>query len=138
MLKDSIVEKVDVIEPIMAHTVPEMSSNLLSPLIMVIFCFYLDWRMGFESIPIAILCFAGMMSGYEEKFAEYIKAGKISSGTVIEYINGIEVIKAFNQSAKSYEKYTHAVTLRAKFAIKWMKEAHFYFTVVMGNLVLLF
>lgn len=135
MLKDSIVEKVDAIEPIMAHAVPEMSSNLLSPLIMVLYCFYLDWRMGFASIisiPIAMICFAGMMSGYEEKFGEYVKAGKIASGTVVEYINGIEVIKAFNQSAKSYEKYTHAVTLRAKFAIEWMKEVHLYFSVGMG------
>lgn len=46
--------------------------------------------------------------------------------TVIEYVNGIEVIKAFNQSANSYEKYTDAVTGNANYAVNWMKDCQIF------------
>lgn len=46
--------------------------------------------------------------------------------TVIEYVNGIEVIKAFNQSANSYEKYTDAVTGNANYAVNWMKDCQVF------------
>ena len=50
-----------------------------------------------------------MMQDYPEKYADVIKAGKHMSGTMVEYINGIEVINAFNQPANSYAKFTDSV-----------------------------
>ena len=48
------------------------------------------------------------------------------TNTVVEYIGGIEVIKAFNQSANSYQKYSDAVEDNAAYAVNWMKSVQLY------------
>lgn len=48
------------------------------------------------------------------------------TSTVVEYIGGIEVIKAFNQSANSYQKYSDAVEDNAAYAVNWMKSVQLY------------
>ena len=45
------------------------------------------------------------------------------STTLIEYINGIEVIKAFNQGSKSYAKLTDKVRYNAQYYVNWMKKS---------------
>ena len=46
--------------------------------------------------------------------------------TVVEYVNGIEVIKAFNQSANSYERYSDSVKDNADYAVGWMKDTQLF------------
>ncbi len=134
-LKTTMVEKVDSIEPTLAHVLPEMTSNLLVPLGIVIYLFTLDWRMALVSLitlPLGFLCFMKMMSGYAEKFAYYTNAGKHMSATTVEYVNGIEVIKAFNQSAASYGKFTDAVKKNTGAALDWMHEVQLYYAMGLG------
>ena len=74
-LKNIVVKKVDSIETILAHVVPEMTSNLLGPVAIVIYLFVLDWRMALVSlitIPVGLLCFMGMMNVYEARFGNYV------------------------------------------------------------------
>ena len=134
-LKTTMVEKVDSIEPTLAHVLPEMTSNLLVPLGIIVYLFVLDWRMALVSLitlPLGFLCFMKMMSGYAEKFEYYTNAGKHMSATTVEYVNGIEVIKAFNQSANSYGKFTDAVKKNAGAALDWMHEVQLYFAMGLG------
>jgi len=134
-LKTTLVEKVDSIEPTLAHVLPEMTSNLLVPIFIIIYLFTLDWRMALVSLitlPIGTLCYMGMTKNYAEKFAVYTNAGKHMSATAVEYINGIEVIKAFNQSANSYAKFTDAVKGNAGVALNWMREVQVYFAMGLG------
>ena len=131
-LKDTLIEKVDSIEPIMAHAVPEMSSSLIVPIMLIVYCFKLDWRISISmlvTMPIGFAALSRMTRDYEPNFKKYYQAGKDASSAVVEYINGIEVIKAFNQSAKSYEKYTKAVTKKADFAIYWMSLVQFWMVI---------
>ena len=134
-LKTIMVEKVDSIEPTLAHVLPEMTSNLLVPLGIIIYLFTLDWRMALVSLitlPIGFLCFMKMMSGYAEKFEYYTNAGKHMSATTVEYVNGIEVIKAFSQSAASYGKFTDAVKKNTGAALDWMNEVQLYYAMALG------
>ena len=48
------------------------------------------------------------------------------NATIIEYVDGIEVIKAFNQSANSYQKYSDAVNDDARYAVDWMKDTQLF------------
>ena len=110
--KDTIVDRVESMEPILAHLVPEMTSNLFVPVCMLVYLFVLDWRMALLSLvtlPIGFFCYMGMAKNYEERFSGLIKRVKKMNTTVVEYVNGIEVIKAFNQSANSYERYSDSV-----------------------------
>lgn len=133
--KNIMVEKVDSIEPTLAHVLPEMTSNLLIPVAIIIYLFVIDWRMALISLitmPIGAACYMGMMKDYEPRYAEYVRVGQHMNATAVEYINGIEVIKAFGQSASSYEKFTEAVKRNANYGLEWMKDVQLYFSMGIG------
>lgn len=132
--KNLIVERVDSIEPTLAHLVPEMTSKLLAPVAILTYVFVLDWRIGLWSlltVPIGLLAMMGMMIGYEEKYGRYVRSGKDLNSVAVEYINGIEVIKTFSQTAKTYKKFTDAVHESAHSAIDWMRDTQIYFSAAM-------
>ena len=127
--KDVIVDRVESMEPILAHLVPEMTSNLFVPLCIIVYLFILDWRMALASLvtlPIGFLCYMGMSQGYSERFSGLMKRVQKMNATIIEYVGGIEVIKAFNQSANSYQKYSDAVNDDARYAVDWMKDTQLF------------
>ena len=134
-IKNIMVEKVDSIEPTLAHVLPEMTSNLLVPLFILGYIAVLDWRMAFVSIltlPIGFVCYMGMMKDYEVKFQKYMDVFKEMNAAVVEYINGIEVIKAFGQSDNSYRKYSDTVHSTVDYALEWMRGVQVYFAMGMG------
>lgn len=123
-LKTTMVERVEQMEVPLAHIIPEMTSNLLVPIAIVVYLFLLDWRMALVSlitIPIGMLCYMAQMKEYPKKYGAVVQASKHMSATTVEYIGGIEVIKAFNQSAASYGKFTQAVQQSADLMLDWMK-----------------
>ena len=133
-LKTTMVERVEQMEVPLAHIIPEMTSNLLVPIAIVVYLFLLDWRMAFVSlitIPIGMLCYMAQMKEYPKKYGAVVQAGKHMSATTVEYINGIEVIKAFNQSAASYGKFTQAVRQSADLMLDWMKSTQGYSALMM-------
>lgn len=133
--KNIIVEKADSLETPLAHVLPEMTSNLLIPMGIIVYMFILDWRMALISLitlPLGIVFYMLMMRDYPEKYAEVMKAGKYMSGTMVEYINGIEVIKAFNQSAKSYAKFTDSVKANVNVVLDWIKSTQVYSSISQG------
>ena len=106
--KNIIVERVDSIETTLAHLLPEMTANIVGALAVLVLLFLEDWRMGLSMlivIPLGIGCFMSMFSGYHEKFQRTVTATKALNDTAVEYISGIEVIKAFGQSKTSYAKF---------------------------------
>lgn len=136
-LKNIIVERVDTIETTMAHIIPEFTSNLLVPLGLLVYLFALDWRMALASlvtIPIGLLCFCGMMKDYEEKYQNAINKTKVLNDTAVEYIGGIEVIKAFGKAQSSYEKFVVAAKEGADCYIEWMRGCNLYFNIAVAVL----
>ena len=128
-LKNVLVDRVEGMETTLAHLVPELTANLCIPVCILIYLLFLDWRMALASLitlPIGMLCYKGMANGYEEKFKGLIMRVRKMTNTVVEYIGGIEVIKAFNQSANSYQKYSDAVEDNASYAVNWMKSVQLY------------
>lgn len=128
-LKTSFVDRIDSMEPILAHMFPEMTANLLVPVAILIYLFLLDWRMALISLIVLPIGFAlqmGCMKGFAEKYKEQIRITKKLNTTLVEYANGIEVIKAFNQSAISYQKFTDAVNENAAFYVNWMHDTQKY------------
>ncbi|MCK6139003.1 ABC transporter ATP-binding protein [Slackia exigua] len=128
-LKNVIVEKADAIETTLAHAVPELTSGLIVPLAVVGYIFALDWRMGLVALvtlPVGALCYMGMMRDYETMYGAYVSANAHMNATAVEYVNGIEVIKAFGQEASSYEKFAKAVHDAAHSAIDWMAKVQIF------------
>lgn len=122
--KTTIVDRVEGMEPTLAHLIPEMTSNLLVPVLIAVYIFVLDWRMGLASlfttiIGIIIVCQSGKT--YSARFEGAVKVGKRMANAIVEYIGGIQVVKAFSQSAGSYKKYSDAVGDNAEYYVDWMK-----------------
>ena len=74
-----------------------------------------------------MLCYMGMMKDYEERYDRVIKAAKAMDAATVEYIGGIEVVKAFNQSSDSYRKYAEAVKKNENSKSKWFKKTNPYY-----------
>ena len=126
--KNIIVERVDSIETTLAHLLPEMTSNIVGAAAVLILLFVLDWRMGLSMlivVPLGIICFMSMFSGYNEKFQRTVTSTKALNDTAVEYIGGIEVIKAFGQSKTSYAKFGSAAKEGADCFIDWMRGSLF-------------
>ena len=123
-LKAPFVERAEQLEVPLAHVVPEMTANLLVPLGIIAVIFALDWRMGLASlvtIPIGMLCYAVEMRDYAEKYGRVVAAKNHMGATIVEYIGGIEVIKAFGRSASSYAKFTDAVKANSGLMMDWSR-----------------
>lgn len=127
-LKNIIVERIDSMETTMAHVIPEFTSNLLVPLGLLVYLFVLDWRMALATlatVPAGIIAFSFMMIGYEKSYSNTVVKTKALNDTAVEYINGIEVIKAFGKAESSYEKFVVAAKEGADCYIEWMRRCIF-------------
>ena len=123
-LKDTLVDRVEGLETPLAHLLPEMSANVLVPVFIVVYLFVLDWRMALISlitIPVGMVFMATILKTYPQQYEGSVKINQRMNNAVVEYVNGIDVIKAFNQSAASYGKYSDAVHENADYFYKWMK-----------------
>ena len=121
--KSIIVDRIESMEVPFAHLLPEMTSNMLVPLFIIVYLFILDWRMALLSLAtlfIGLVIMSIGMRNYATEGAGAMAASKKMANAVVEYIGGIEVVKAFSQSAGSYKKYADAVRGNADYYIKWM------------------
>lgn len=128
-LKNIIVERVDSIETTLAHVLPEFTASLLAPLAIFIYLCIIDWRMALASLIslfLGLFAYMGMMVGYEESFKNTVKKTKILNDTAVEYINGIEVIKAFGRAQNSYEKFKKAAKEGADCYVEWMRRCNVF------------
>ena len=124
--KQTIVDQVESMETTLAHLFPEMTANIAAPVLTIIYLFVLDWRLALLSLvvfPVAFFFMMTVMGGYGKDYAGAVQATTEMSTTLIEYINGIEVIKAFNQGNKSYAKLTDKVRYNAQYYVNWMKKS---------------
>ena len=131
-LKNILIERIDSMETTLAHIVPEWTSNLLLPIVMFIYLFHIDARMGFASLitlPIGMIASCFMMRNMTERFQNAIDKTKILNDTAVEYINGIEVIKAFGKSKSSYEKFVVAAKEGSDCYVEWMRDCIWPFTI---------
>ena len=123
-MKNIIVERVDSMEPTLAHVVPEFTANIAAPVFMFAYLLAIDWRMALLSLatqPIALLCMMSMFKDYETPFSRTQETTKVLNDTAVEYINGIEVIKAFGKAESSYQKFADAAKDNADSFIDWMR-----------------
>ena len=121
-IKNTIVDRVETIELPLAHMIPESLSNLILSICVLIYLIYIDWRMALASLIsvfIGAIAYGIVMKTFNKKYDDYMKSSNYVNGVIVEYIEGIQVIKAFNQSAKSYEKYESAVKGFKDYTLDW-------------------
>ena len=123
-MKSTIVDRIEDIEPPLAHMIPELSSNILLPLVVVVAMFSIDWRMGLAllvTIPFALIPMAFGMRSYNKNYAAYMQANAHVNSVIVEYVEGIQVVKAFSQGERSYQKFAQAVSSFKAFTMDWYR-----------------
>lgn len=124
--QQTIVDQVDSMETTLAHLFPEMTANIAAPVLTILYLFVLDWRLALLSLavfPVAFYFMMTVMGSYGKDYEGAVKATNEMSSTLIEYINGIEVIKAFNQGSRSYARLADKVRYNAQYYFNWMKKS---------------
>ena len=133
-LKNVIVERVDSIETTLAHVLPEFTANLLAPAAVFVYLIIIDWRMALVSLitlVIGMIAYMGMMIGYDESYKNTVNKTRALNDTAVEYINGIEVIKAFGRAQMSYERFENAAKEGAECYVEWMRRCNVFFCIAM-------
>ena len=141
-LKNIMIERIDSMETTLAHIVPEYTSNIILSLALLVYLFVIDWRLAlacFAVLPIGIIAMCFMMKDGPARFQYALNKTKALNDTAVEYINGIEVIKAFGKSKASYDRFVVAAKEGSDCYVEWMRDCiwpHAVATVVTPSLLL--
>ena len=122
-IKTVMVDKIENIEPPLAHMIPEGAGHIVLPVVSIIALACIDWRLALASLvtfPLSFVCMGLTFKISGDSFARYDKAASAMNSAIVEYVEGIEVIKAFGRAGVSYEKYAGAITDFRTFVIKWL------------------
>ncbi|MFT3983597.1 MAG: ABC transporter ATP-binding protein [Lachnospiraceae bacterium] len=122
-IKNIIVDKIEGIEPPLAHMIPEGTGHAVLPLISLAGLILIDWRVALASLitlPPAMICMSLTYQISGKNFDRYNESNSYMNSTIVEYIEGIEVIKAFGREGASYEKYAGAITDYRTFILHWL------------------
>lgn len=136
-LKNIIVDQVEGVEPPLAHMIPELLSNILLALGVIGGLFFMDFRMGLAvlvTVPVAIIPMLTGMRSFNQKYAAYMEANASVNSIIVEYVEGIEVVKAFNQGNASYEKFVKAVESFRDFTMEWFESTWMSMNLVLSIL----
>ncbi len=122
-IKTMMVDKIESIEPPLAHMIPEGAGHIVLPVVSILALAALDWRLALASLvtfPVSLVCMGLTFKISGDSFRQYDRSSSAMNSAIVEYIEGIEVIKAFGRAGVSYEKYAAAITDFRVFVVKWL------------------
>ena len=122
-IKSIMVEKIENMEPPLAHMIPEGSGHILLPVVSLAALCFVDVRIALAAlvtVPFSMVLMSLTMVISGKSFTKYDESNAHMNSTIVEYIEGIEVIKAFGRAGTSYEKYSGAILDYKKFVVKWL------------------
>ncbi|MGP1349131.1 MAG: ABC transporter ATP-binding protein [Stomatobaculum sp.] len=123
-LKKLFVDDIDSLELMLAHGLPEGAANIMGIIVLYLFLFILNWRLALLAIvtlPLGMLAMMLMYSIGTKRMGAYYQAGQVMNNAIIEYVNGMEVVKVFNKSSESYEKLRDSVINYREYTLAWFK-----------------
>ena len=122
-IKAVMVDKIENMEPALAHMIPEGAGHLVLPVVSLAALAVLDWRVALASLvtlPLAMVCMVLTFVISGKSFEIYNASNERMNSAIVEYIEGIEIIKTFGRAGVSYEKYAKAITDFRMFVVKWL------------------
>ena len=122
-IKSMMVDKIENLEPPLAHMIPEGAGHVVLPVVSIIALLCIDWRLALASLvtfPLSFICMGLTFKISGKNFDKYDQSANYMNSTIVEYIEGIEVIKAFGRAGVSYEKYAAAINDFRTFVVKWL------------------
>ena len=122
--KQLIMDDADRLEVPIAHAIPEMIASTLVPVLVILYLLLIDWRMALAALATGVIgnvIYYCMLIGRGEMMKEYMASNANMNATIVEYVNGMEVIKAFNQTASSVDRFQSSVLKVRDVTTKWYR-----------------
>ena len=122
VLKKMFIDDIESIELLLAHAIPEGISNVAVPVIVYIAMFFADWKLALLtlcSLPLGFVAMGAMYKQGTSKMGAYYGAAQKMNSTIVEYINGMEVVKVFNRDGDSYKRFETDVKNYRDFTLDW-------------------
>lgn len=144
-LRKIMDENIESVEGFIAHQFPDFVASITAPIVMVIILFAVDWRFGLASLVGILLAFAAEFIGFgsgamKENMGKYQKASEEMNNASVEYVRGMSVVKAFNQTASSFKKLQKAISGYTEwvlnFSLGW-QNCMPAFTTIINNIYLI-
>ncbi|HRU97797.1 MAG TPA: energy-coupling factor transporter ATPase [Ruminococcus sp.] len=123
-LKKLFSDDIESIEILLAHMIPEGTANLFVPAIAMLFLIYTDWQLALLTllmIAIGLSVSKRMYSAGMDRMGSYFAASKRMNSAIVEYVNGMEVVRVFNRDGAASEKYEKAITDYRDLALNWYR-----------------
>ncbi|MBQ3940937.1 MAG: ABC transporter ATP-binding protein [Oscillospiraceae bacterium] len=123
-IKKLFTDDIELVELLLAHAIPEGISNLTMALIAIVCMFLADWRLALLSLcslPLGMLAMGMMFKAGAERMNAYYAAAAKMNATIIEYVNGMEVVKVFGRDGESYRRYEHDIKSYRDLTLAWYK-----------------
>ena len=122
-LRKTIVDGAAETHTMLAHQLPDLAMTIVSPIVLLVFFFLFDWRLGLVSLVpmvITMLMMATMATPKSKKLREeyYEELANLSAESV-EYVRGIPVVKTFAQSVESFERFYSLIVKLKDFVVRW-------------------
>ncbi|WP_261795614.1 ABC transporter ATP-binding protein [Methanobrevibacter oralis] len=130
--KKNFVDDIEQVELILAHMIPEGLPYVIICILVFAMLFVLDWRLGLLTIAstsIGLVAIFWMIKSGVDKMVYYYESSKNMNSNIVEYIAGMEVIKIFNRTTSSYEKYSSSVEDYKKYTLDWYNESWNYMAI---------
>lgn len=123
-IKKMFIDDIETIELLLAHAIPEGLSNFAIPVFVFVAMFFVDWKLALlslASLPIGLLAMGMMFQSGMSKMDAYYGSSRKMNNTIVEYINGMEVVKVFNRDGDSYRRFEQDVKSYRDFTLDWYK-----------------
>ncbi|MCR5272713.1 MAG: ABC transporter ATP-binding protein/permease [Lachnospiraceae bacterium] len=123
-LKKVFIDDIDNMELLLAHALPEGFSNVCVPIIVMVAMFFVDWKLALlslASLPLGVIAMMAMYKAGTGKMGDYYAAARKMNETIVEYINGMEVVKIFGRDGESYKRFSTDVMGYRDYTLAWYK-----------------
>ena len=117
-------DDIESIELMLAHVIPEGIANLAVPAVVLLVLVAVDWQMALLTVIMLGFGLSASRQMYTvgmDRMGSYFAASKRLNNTIIEYVDGMEVVRVFNREGESGKHFEKSVDGYRDFALAWYK-----------------
>lgn len=121
-VKQSAQDDVKALHHLVAHSYPAITAAAVTPVAVYAYLFIVDWRLALVMLlPLVVFAglYARMMSGGMAKMEEYGRVLADINSSVVEFTDGIGVVKTYGETGRASTAYRAAVSRFTSFFLDW-------------------
>ncbi|MEV4095760.1 ABC transporter ATP-binding protein [Streptosporangium saharense] len=123
-VKKTVEDDVAALHQLIAHSVVEVTAAAVPPVVAIVYLLAVDWRMALVSLlPIVagLVMYQRAMAGAGTKYPEFMEWLTRLSGSAVEFVNGIGVVKAFGTPGVASRRFQEVSRSFARFFLDWAR-----------------